>query len=118
MRTAEELPITGGERVARVVELLGVMLSRTKDERPFLIVTDLESDRFVQFAGSRTEELLLDVPALLYQRRFPGVRSGSDLETVTVLGFALLARQLPQLTAARPIRWLVDLQWVDLREVS
>jgi hypothetical protein len=115
MRTAEELPTDEKARLSRVVDLLGVMLSRHQRERPFLIVTDMETERFVQFAGSREEELLVDCPRLEYQRRFPGVRKGADLETVAVNALDLLERQIRR-APGKVVRWMVDLQWADLRE--
>lgn len=115
MRTAEELPSDEKARLLRVVELLSVMLSRHQRERPFLIVTDMETERFVQFAGSREEELLVDCPRMLYQRRYPGVRGGTDLETVAVNALDLLERQIRR-APGKTVRWLIDLQWADLRE--
>ncbi len=109
MRIAEELPREDAARSKRVAELLGVMLSRKQSERPFLIVTDVETSRFVQFAGSEQEELLLDVPVFSYSKRYPGVRTGRDLETVVAQGFQFLRRQLLR-RQVHP-RWMVDLQW-------
>jgi len=117
MRQAEELPKTNDARVTRVAELVAVMLSRAQSERPFLIVSDMESERFVQFAGSQEQELIIDCPRLEFQKRFPGVRRGKDLETVVSNALALLTEQLGHSARGRA-RWLVDLQWSDLREMN
>lgn len=117
MRQAEELPSSNVARVARVTELLGVMLSRGQAERPFLIVSDLETERFVQFAGSREEPLLIDCPRLDYQKRFPGVHRGKDLETVAANALDLLTEQLGHARRDKA-RWLADLQWTDTREMN
>ena len=110
MRRAEELPGEHSQRVSRVVELLLVMLDRSRAERPFLILTDAETLRFVQFAGSREEPLLVDCPHCKHSERFPGVRQGAELEAVALSGCALLSEQLG---TSRPWRWIADLQWDD-----
>ncbi len=48
-----------------VVEVaLDQMMKRSKRSRPFTILTDVATGRFVQWCGSAEEKLLFDVPAL------------------------------------------------------
>jgi len=52
------------EAEAEIIAALGRLLEKPKAHRPFVIIEHAPRDVFVQFAGSDSEPLLIDCPAL------------------------------------------------------
>lgn len=90
---AEELPHDATARRERLRELLRIMMGRPRSEHPYCIVTDAETSRFVQFAGSLEEQILLDVPALKVSTRYA---IHDDFREPAEDGLALLQKQTRQ----------------------
>lgn len=94
MKKTLQLPRGVEARVKAIAELLIEMLELPKEGRPFVVVTHTLTGKFTQFAGSRSEELLIDCPALNYSRRMPGTTEGPELDAVVGRAFDLLETQV------------------------
>lgn len=57
-------PIAHARAASDIARALATMMEQPRAFGPFVIVTDVETNRFVQFRGSDAESLLIDVPAL------------------------------------------------------
>jgi hypothetical protein len=52
------------DAMPHITEALERMMAKEKSVKPFVVVSDRATGKFVQFAGSKGERLLFDVPAL------------------------------------------------------
>ena len=85
---AEDPAETAQRALPIVVGALELMLARKKSLRPFLILHDVATEKFVQWAGSSEERLLFDVPALEISEREP--EGQLDLVACASRGLTLL----------------------------
>jgi len=61
------------------------LLSKPRSQRPFVIITDQVTGRFVQFAGSMEEPLIFDVPQLSFSEKIdkiPGTGADAALRVL------------------------------------
>lgn len=65
LRSKSELPTTSLREVEPLIRAsLESMLATPESQRPFVVVQDIVTERFVQFCGSPERGVLFDVPAL------------------------------------------------------
>ena len=67
-----------------IEDALRRLLQTPKSVRPFVIIEELSSKKFVQFAGSDEEELLFDVPSIGISFRVPNLGGFSGIADMAI----------------------------------
>jgi|SRR5580692_2788162 hypothetical protein len=68
-----------------IIEALERLMAKERSQMPFVVVSDRVTGRFVQFAGSKGERLLFDVPA-----RGVSFRTDETFDAVAALACATM----------------------------
>lgn len=70
MRIAKELKGDRKDQTKQLKKYIHEMMSLDQKQQPYIVVWDMETQRFIQYAGSKGEKLLLDVPRYKFSQRF------------------------------------------------
>ena len=102
MSRSQRTKIPGGEMIEvaqrakpAVESALAQMMMRRHALRPFVILTDVATGKFVQWAGSAAERILFDVPALGISVRMDGVPAAAARGLEVLSQLAIRPLEMP-----------------------